>query len=236
MAAMCCSFPARPLILKLLLGLLIVLATTVANGQTALISAIDGFLATQTRTLPGDVKYKIAALDPRTQLGPCDAFEPFLPPGAKLWGKATIGVRCLGPSNWTVYVQVHIQSSGNYIVAAHAISAGAVISSADIQTRSGDITAFPATVATDSAQVIGKTARNGIFNGQPIRTDFLTTAFFVQQGQSVRTIAKGDGFSVSSEGNALNNAMQGQVVQVRTPSGQVVSGIATAPGVVEIAH
>ena len=212
------------------------LATTAAYGQTALSAAIDGFLATQTRTLPGEVRYKIAALDPRTQLGPCDAFEPFIPPGSKLWGKTTVGVRCLGPSSWTIYVQVQVQASGNYVVAAHAISAGSVITAGDIQTRTGEITAFPATVATEAGQVIGRTARNGIFSGQPIRTDFLATAFFVQQGQSVRTIANGDGFSVSSEGSALNNAMQGQIVQVRTPSGQVVSGVATAPGVVEISH
>jgi flagella basal body P-ring formation protein FlgA len=52
----------------------------------------------------------------------------------------------------------------------------------------------------------------------------------------VRITAKGPGFSVSSEGKALNNATEGQVVQVRTSSGQTVSGIARPSGIVEITN
>ena len=58
----------------------------------------------------------------------------------------------------------------------------------------------------------------------------------VQQGQNVKTISSGAGFSVSSDGKALNNAAEGQVVQVRTNTGQTVSGIARPGGIVEISH
>jgi flagella basal body P-ring formation protein FlgA len=50
------------------------------------------------------------------------------------------------------------------------------------------------------------------------------------------TISNGPGFTVSSSGKALTNALEGQLVQVRTDSGQTVSGIARAGGVVEISH
>ena len=72
--------------------------------------------------------------------------------------------------------------------------------------------------------------------GQALRGDLLVAPWAVQQGQTVRTVARGPGFSVSSEGRALNNAADGQLVQVRTPSGQTVSGVARANGVVEIAQ
>jgi flagella basal body P-ring formation protein FlgA len=49
-------------------------------------------------------------------------------------------------------------------------------------------------------------------------------------------MVNGRGFSISSEGRALNNASAGQVVQVRTASGQVVSGIARQDGLVDIAN
>ena len=221
---------------QLCLGLLLVLLGPWASAQTPMNSAVESFLSTQLRSVRGNVSYQIAALDPRTQLAPCEAFEPFLPPGGRLWGKATLGVRCLGPSNWTIYLQVQIKVSGSYIVATRAISAGMAIASGDIEVRTGELTAFPATVATETNQVVGKTSKSGLFAGQAIRTDLLTAAWVVQQGQSVRTVANGDGFSVSSEGKALNNAQEGQIVQVRTPSGQVVSGTASAPGVVEISH
>jgi flagella basal body P-ring formation protein FlgA len=58
----------------------------------------------------------------------------------------------------------------------------------------------------------------------------------VQQGQNVKTVSNGPGFSVSSEGKALSNAVAGQLVQVRTNSGETVSGIARPGGIVEVPH
>ena len=56
----------------------------------------------------------------------------------------------------------------------------------------------------------------------------------VQQGQSVMLTSIGNGFSVTAEGKALNNANEGQVVQVKSESGTVVSGIARSGGKVEV--
>jgi flagella basal body P-ring formation protein FlgA len=58
----------------------------------------------------------------------------------------------------------------------------------------------------------------------------------VQQGQTVRLVASGAGFSVTTEGLALNNAGEGQPARVRLASGQVVSGMARAGGFVEAVH
>jgi flagella basal body P-ring formation protein FlgA len=175
-------------------------------------------------------------LDVRTQLTPCNAFEPFLPAGNKLWGKATVGVRCLGPSSWTIYVQVRVSVTGNYLVSARAMPPGYMLGATDIVTRSGDLSSLSASIITNPAHAIGKTLKNGVAAGQPLRNDQLIAPWAVQQGQSVRTVSNGPGFSVSSDGKALNNAVDGQVVQVRTPSGQTVSGIARAGGTVEISH
>jgi flagella basal body P-ring formation protein FlgA len=186
--------------------------------------------------LPGKVSYSIGQLDARTQLSPCNAFEPFLPAGSKLWGKSTVGVRCLGPSTWTIYVPVQVNVSGNYLISARTMPAGYVLGAADIVMRSGDLGTLPANILTDQAQAIGKTVKNGFAAGQPLRSDQLIAPWAVQQGQSVKLLSNGPGFSVSSEGKALNNAVTGQVVQVRTNTGQTVSGIAQPGGIVEVSH
>lgn len=229
------SIHRRTRTLRRFLCLLLLLPLT-ALAQNTLHSTIDDYLRTQTQGLPGKITYTIGALDPRTQLGPCQAFEAFVPPGGKLWAKATLGVRCLGPSTWTIYVPVHISSSGNYLVSARALSAGQIVRETDIAIRSGDLSTLPMSILTDPAQAVGKTVKNGFAAGQPLRGDLLTAPWAVQQGQNIRTVSNGSGFSVSSEGKALNNAIAGQVVQVRTPSGQTVSGIARAGGIVEISH
>jgi flagellar biosynthesis anti-sigma factor FlgM len=72
--------------------------------------------------------------------------------------------------------------------------------------------------------------RNGMAAGQPLRSELLSAPWAVQQGQSVRLLTSGAGFTISNEGKALNNAGEGQLVRVRTASGQVVSGVARVAG------
>ena len=204
--------------------------------QNALLSTLDDFIRAQTRGLPGKVAFTISPLDARTQLTPCNAFDPFIPQGGKLWGKTTVGVRCLGPSNWTIYVPVQVSITGNYLVAARNFQVGTNLTAADIVVRSGDLSTLPSSILTDPVQAIGKTVKNGVGSGQPLRSDQLIAPWAVQQGQSVKTVSSGPGFSVSSDGKALNNATEGQVVQVRTATGQTVSGIARAGGVVEVSN
>ncbi|MDR0440653.1 MAG: flagellar basal body P-ring formation protein FlgA [Candidatus Accumulibacter sp.] len=208
-----------------------------ATATTAgLYQAVEDFLRTQTQGLPGKVSYHITPLDARTRLARCDAYEPFQPAGAAPWGKTTVGVRCLGPASWTLYVQVRIGVETTYLVAARSLVAGQVIGENDFVVRSGDLGTLPASVLMDAGQALGRTVRFGIGAGQPLRGDQLIAPWAVRQGQTVKTISRGAGFSVSNEGKALNNAQEGQMVHVRTPSGQTVSGIARAGGVVEISY
>lgn len=226
---------------RLLCGLVILLLSWPLLAQATpekspLYLALDDFLRAQTQGLPGKVAYSISPLDTRTQLPACDVFEPFVPQGGKLWGKTTVGIRCLGPSAWTIYVPIQITVSGNYLTTARALPAGSVLDASSIVVRNGDLGTLPAGVVMDSAQAIGKTLKNGLAAGQPLRSDQLTAPWAVQQGQNVKMVSQGAGFSVSAEGKALTSAADGQVVQVRAASGQTVSGIARAGGIVEVTH
>ena len=104
----------------------------------------------------------------------------------------------------------------------------------DIVVVSGDLSTLPTGIIGDPQAVIGKTLRNSLAAGQPLRSDQLLAPLVIRQGQTVRVISAGPGFAVSAEGKALNNAAEGQVAQIRMNSGQTVSGIAKADGSVEI--
>jgi flagella basal body P-ring formation protein FlgA len=58
----------------------------------------------------------------------------------------------------------------------------------------------------------------------------------VMQNQNVKLVSSGRGFSVTADGRALNNAAEGQLVQVRIASGSVVSGTARAGAIVEVSY
>lgn len=231
--------PQAPKPRRQLLCLLLVLLATFSAGvlaQASLSAALDQYLRVQTQGLPGKASYTVGRLDQQAQAAPCNAFEPFLPQGSRLWGRTTIGVRCLAPSAWTVYVPVQIKVAGNYLVTARQLRVGEIVSAADVFTQNGDLGTLPANVVTEPAQAIGMTVRNGVAAGQPLRSDLLTAPWVVQQGQSVKLLSSGAGFTVSNEGKALNNATDGQIAQVRTSSGQVVSGVARPGGIVEVAY
>ncbi|HPT49852.1 MAG TPA: flagellar basal body P-ring formation chaperone FlgA [Accumulibacter sp.] len=214
----------------------LLLASGGAMAQTPLMTTLDHYLQVQTQGLPGKVTYSIDKLDQNPRLAECGAFEPFLPQGSRLWGKTTIGVRCVAPTNWTIYLPVRISILGTYLLTTRQLAPGQTVSASDVVAQNGDLGSLPNNVLTDPAQAIGKTVKNGVAAGQPLRNDFLIAPWAVQQGQSVRLLSSGDGFIVSNEGKALNNAVNGQIVQVRTHSGQVVSGVARNGAVVEVAY
>jgi flagella basal body P-ring formation protein FlgA len=183
----------------------------------------ERFLREQTTGLPGRVTITVGdAVSDR--MPACGALEPFLPPGARLWGSTTVGVRCAGERPWTLYLQARVSINATYFVAARQINPGETIGPNDLSPRQGDLTLLPRTVATDAGQIVGTVAVNRITSGLPIRSDLLRSAIAVQQGQTVRVVSRGAGFEVSTEGQVLSRASAGDPVQVRTRAGQVVSG------------
>lgn len=212
--------------------------TTPAAGRQSvaqLRTTVEQFLQTQTTGLPGDVTVKVGAIDPRTALAACTAPEAFLQPGARAWGKTTVGVRCTAPSNWTIFVQAQVSVRADYVAAALPLAQGQPIEQAQLVLVKGDIATMPNGIVTDMAQAIGRTPTVSLAAGTPLRVDTLKSRPVVQQGQSVRLVSEGSGFSVSAEGKAIGNAGEGQVVQVRTRGGSVISGTARPGGMVEVA-
>lgn len=210
----------------------------VAAGRqnvAALRTVAEQFLKTETAGLPGEVTVKVGAIDTRTALAACPAPEAFLQPGARAWGKTTVGIRCTAPSNWTLFVQAQVNVKADYVAAALPLAQGQPIEQSQLVLVKGDIAAMPNGIVTDMAQAIGRTPTVSLAAGTPLRLDNLRSKPVVQQGQAVRLVSNGSGFSVSGEGKAIGNAGEGQVVQVRTSGGSVVSGTAKAGGMVEVA-
>ncbi|MFH5253057.1 flagellar basal body P-ring formation chaperone FlgA [Burkholderia semiarida] len=191
------------------------------------------FLQQQIAGLPGKTTATVTTAFPRG-LAACTTLEPFLPTGARVWGRTTVGVRCAGERPWTVYLQAKVAVQATYYVAARQIAPGEPLSAADLVARNGDLTVLPLAVITDPAQAIGATALARISAGLPLRQDMLKSAASVSAGQTVRVVAAGPGFTISAEGSALANAAPGQSVRVRMAAGQIVTAVVKDAGTVEI--
>lgn len=209
---------------------------TVAHQDIPLIkNAIENFLYNNTALLPGLVQINVGQIDKHLTLPKCPQLEPFVPAGGRLWGKTSIGVRCNSEfAAWTIYVQTEINVMADVLHIARPVSTGQTLSYEDIAPQNVNLTQMPDGILTDAAQIVGKVAATNLPAGQPIRPQMLRAPYVIMRGQTVNLVAQGRGFSIRSEGQALANAAEGQVIQVRNKSGRILSGLARANSIVEI--
>ena len=219
-----------------LTAILLLLALPVQAGaqqnHASILDAVTAFVRAQTQDFPGKVAFKVNEIDPRTVRSACPKLEVFLPAGSQLLGNSMVGVRCTDKNGWTLFLPVHVSISVDMLITNKPLPQGHMLQVEDISRQNAEMTQMD--ILTDSSLAIGKVLKNSVGVGQVLRQDMLRAPYAVTQGQTVQLQAGGAGFSIRSEGRALSNAAEGQSVQVRTPSGQVVSGTVLSGGAVEI--
>lgn len=190
------------------------------------------FIQASTQNMPGKISFKVDDIDPRVAFPPCQQLEAFLPTGAQLQGRTSIGVRCNANNGWSLFIPATITVIMDMLVSSRPLQQGQVIGSGDFSIQSGVLT--QPGIITSESQILGKVLRFSIGAGQLLKQDMLRLPYAVTQGQTVQLIAEGRGIQLRTEGQALNNAAAGQSAQVKVSSGQVISGIARENGVVEV--
>ncbi len=228
---------------KTMLFALSMLSVQVAEAEGAYIAkqdpallrqAVEQFLQSRSVGLPGRVEITIGKIDPRLNLAECLSTDAFLPPNSRVWGKTTVGVRCAAPTAWTIYVQANVSVFGDYFAAAVPLAQGQIVDQNSLLKMQGDLTTLPPGIITEASQAIGRSVAMSIQSGAPLRVDGLRAQVAVQQGQMIRLVSGGAGFRVSAEAKAITSANAGQLVQVRTGAGQIISGVAKMGGLVEV--
>jgi flagellar basal body P-ring formation protein FlgA len=220
---------------RLLLSLLLVLPSAHARQDPLPVrQAVERFLYIQTQSLAGEVRIQVGEFAADNQLQACDQLEAFLPPGARAWGRSSIGVRCLAPSPWTAFVPAQISVRGPYLVSAGPLPAGQPIAPADLRQEIGDLTTLPVDTLGDPSRAVGHIPRQPLAAGKPLSASLLRLPPAVLQGQMVRVLTRGVGFQVATEGQALATATDGQNIPVRLANGQVIRGTARHGGQVEV--
>ncbi|MFM9885925.1 MAG: flagellar basal body P-ring formation chaperone FlgA [Burkholderiales bacterium] len=196
---------------------------------------MKAFIDKETASLPGRVEVAFAANRVRTIGAPCIQLEPFVPQGAKLWGRANIGLRCKDANvRWNVFVPIEVRVFVPVLTAARHLSSGQALEAEDYLLREIDITREPNGVITDPAQLGARITARPVPAGTALRSDMLKIRPTIASGDLVKVVYVGSGFTIASEGKALASASTGQSLRVQMDSGRIINGIVRSGPIVEL--
>ena len=181
------------------------------------------------------VSVEIGKLDPRLRLAPCHRIEPQLPAQGSLWGRTRIGLRCVeGERPWQVWLPVVVRVQAPALVPVRALAAGTVLAAEHLQVAEVDWAAEAQAPIVKAEDLIGRTLGRALQPGQALRQGDLRQRQWFAAGDTVLVRARGDGFVVGGEAQALGHGLEGQPVRVRTESGRVLQGLPVAERQVEV--
>ena len=167
----------------------------------------------------------VGALDSRVKLAGCTNVEAYVPPGARLWGRSRVGMRCVdGISRWNVTLPVTVKAMGEAWVVKTHVAAGANVTESDITMGEVDWAEDTSPIVTDRAMWLGQTASRVLSTGQALRQNMVRPAQVFQAGAPVKIVAQGPGFQISSEAQALSAGVIGQQARVRMDNGRITTG------------
>ena len=186
---------------------------------------LNAFFAQKLAGFSDDVRVTVRT--PPNLYPSCEAPSFSVTGSTRLWGNVNVLAHCAYEKR---YLQVNVQATGNYVVAAVHVARGGTIGPASVTLKRGRLDQLPPRTVLDISQIQDAVSLRDLAPGQPIQLNMLRQAWRIKAGQRVQVIASGDGFRVNAEGKALNNASVAQNARVRMLSGQIVNGIVDPDG------
>ncbi|WP_338401960.1 flagellar basal body P-ring formation chaperone FlgA [Paragemmobacter straminiformis] len=179
--------------------------------------------------------------DPVRRFPPCAA-APAVSPRAGSW--ATADLRCAAPV-WLRSVRTGAQPAARakpdapeaalgpkVVTLTHSLARGAMIGAGDIGLAPMPERAVDG-IFTDPAMVIGRRAKVGLGEGQPVLARQLEPVWLVEKGNPLSLTASAGGLSVSAPAEALENGALGDVIRVMNLSSRrEVKALVTGPNIV----
>ncbi len=177
----------------------------------------------------------VGTLDARLRLVACARVEPYLVAGLPSWGATRVGLRCLsGPVLWRAFLPVRVQVLAPAWTSRAALPTGAVVATDQWELTETDWAAAATPPLAALSPIAGRILARPVQPGQALREADLQARRWFANGQAVRIVAAGPGFSIQADGLALGHGIEGQPVRVRTEGGRILTGQAVGESLVEV--
>ncbi|WP_416308145.1 flagellar basal body P-ring formation chaperone FlgA [Neptunicella sp. SCSIO 80796] len=123
----------------------------------------------------------------------------------------TVKASC-STSDWFLYFVVKVSETQQVVIAANALSPGAVLTAEDITVTKMDKSLLRSSTFADINDIIGARAKRRLTSGQPVTPNQLC---FICKGDEITIIAQGAGIQVKATGVAQQDGNIGEQIQVK---------------------
>ncbi|MFT7218556.1 MAG: flagella basal body P-ring formation protein FlgA [Candidatus Azotimanducaceae bacterium] len=181
-------------------------------------------------------KIDTGKLDERLKLTACGSpLEAFMPYNVPVSQRITVGVRCLDPKLWTIYVPVRIESEVPVLVLARSVRRGETLSRSNIrlERRTFIKTASPQIRQVSAA--LGLQATRSLPGGSVLTDAMLTLPSLVYRGDQVGLRIKMGLLTVHASAEALEDGVLGERIWLQnTQTRRKVEGTVQKDGTVTV--
>jgi flagellar basal body P-ring formation protein FlgA len=211
------------------------------NGAVESIPAIEAAAHSYVLSLlpPGGAGTQITVLplDRRLRLARCDSpLTARLPVGSNLTARATVGVTCAGPTHWSIYVPVVVESRISVLVLRHAVPRDAHLTADDVAVEVRRTAGTAAAYLSAVPELSGRTVRRPLALGTALTVEMFAADTVIHRGQEVTLVAAAGPIEIRATGRAMMDAAAGARIQVQNLSSQtVVEGVVESADVVRVA-
>ena len=188
-------------------------------------------LAQQIAPANATIRAEAAHLDPRLRLPACPVSPETFRQVESFGSRTTVGVRCPAAPGWSLYVPVRTQIIADVVVLSAPLARGAVLTADALRLDARDISTLSTGYLTTIAAARGMLLRRPVTIGTVLTPGLLERPRLVHRGDRIRIRVADRLFAVTSEGEALADAAEGDRLKVRNVrSGIVIEGVVDDAG------
>ena len=177
-----------------------------------------------------------AEIDRRLRLAQCtQPLESFSPSSVSSGAKQTVGIRCHGTQNWTLYVAVRVEVSKPVLVAEHRLERGRVLSATDFRLEKRMVSELHRGYIENPANALGSKLKQTLKRGDVLAPGALKRPPAVKRGSQVTILGRTGGIEVRMAGKALSDGARGERIKVKnSSSNRQIEATVIDHGIVEV--
>ena len=152
------------LAIKRSVAIIAILFSPLSAAERSHIAIAQPFLAAQLAGVSDEVRVSIRTAP--NLLPPCEQPLLSMSNNSRLWGNVNVLARC---GNDKRYLQVNVQATGNYVVAAMPIVRGGKLEAGNVKLKRGRLDTLPPRTVLDINQLVDAVSLRDLSPDQPIQ-------------------------------------------------------------------